>query len=237
MPMSYRRALIVGAGSGLDASLARRLASEGLKVALAARSGEKSAKVAAETGAASFGVDASDAGQVAALFETLDKSFGAPDVVIYNASYRTRGPLVDLDPAEVQKSLAVTVFGGFLVAQQAARRMLASGQGAMFFTGASASVKGYAQSGAVRHGQGGAARARAIDGARTLAARHPCGALRDRRRHRERTPPAIRRQAGRAARSGRDRRDLRQCVEAAAQAPGVLRSKCGRGWRTSSASF
>jgi len=71
---------------------------------------------------------------------------GAPDVVVYNASFRTRGPFVDLDPAAVEKAIAVTAFGGFLVAQQAARRMLPTGQGAILFTGASASVKGYAQS-------------------------------------------------------------------------------------------
>ena len=71
---------------------------------------------------------------------------GAPDVVVYNASFRTRGPLIDLVPADVEKSLAVTAFGGFLVAQQAARRMLGAGKGAILFTGASASVKGYAQS-------------------------------------------------------------------------------------------
>jgi NAD(P)-dependent dehydrogenase (short-subunit alcohol dehydrogenase family) len=67
-------------------------------------------------------------------------------VVVYNASYRTRGPLTGLDPAEVEKSIAVSAFGGFLVAQAAARRMLKDGRGAILFTGASASVKGYAQS-------------------------------------------------------------------------------------------
>ena len=72
--------------------------------------------------------------------------FGAPEIVIYNASYRTRGPLIDLDPAEVEKSIAVSAFGGFLVAQQAVRRMLPKKRGAILFTGASASVKGYAQS-------------------------------------------------------------------------------------------
>jgi NAD(P)-dependent dehydrogenase (short-subunit alcohol dehydrogenase family) len=66
--------------------------------------------------------------------------------VHYNPSYRTQGALVDLDPAEVRQALMVSVFGGFLVAQQAARRMLRQGGGAILFTGASASVKGYARS-------------------------------------------------------------------------------------------
>lgn len=147
--MTYTRfntALIVGAGSGLSASLARVLAKEGIKVALAARgTGDLDALVEA-TGARAFTCDASKPAEVARLFGELDASFGEPEIVIYNASYRTRGPLIELDPAEVEKSLAVSAFGGFLVAQQAARRMLPKKRGAILFTGASASVKGYALS-------------------------------------------------------------------------------------------
>jgi NAD(P)-dependent dehydrogenase (short-subunit alcohol dehydrogenase family) len=139
-------ALIVGAGAGLSASLARALAKDGVKVALAARSTGDLDALAKETGARAFACDASQRGEVDKLFAELDGAFGAPEVVIYNASYRTRGPLVELDPAEVEKSIAVSAYGGFLVAQQAARRMLAKGRGAILFTGASASVKGYAQS-------------------------------------------------------------------------------------------
>jgi len=147
--MTYSRfntALIVGAGSGLSASLARVLAKEGIKVALAARSTGDLDAVVQATGARAFTCDASKPADVARLFGELDASFGEPEIVIYNASYRTRGPLVELDPAEVEKSLAVTAFGGFLVAQQAARRMLPKKRGAILFTGASASVKGYALS-------------------------------------------------------------------------------------------
>jgi len=139
-------ALIVGAGAGLSASLARALAKDGVKVALAARSTGDLDALAKETGARAFACDASQRAQVEKLFTELDSAFGAPEIVIYNASYRTRGPLVELDPPEVEKSIAVSAYGGFLVAQQAARRMLAKGRGAILFTGASASVKGYAQS-------------------------------------------------------------------------------------------
>jgi NAD(P)-dependent dehydrogenase (short-subunit alcohol dehydrogenase family) len=66
--------------------------------------------------------------------------------VVYNPSRRARGPLVDLDPEEVRKDLLVTAYGGFLVAQEAVRRMLPRRQGAVVLTGASASVKGYARS-------------------------------------------------------------------------------------------
>jgi short-subunit dehydrogenase len=143
--VTYTTALIVGAGSGLSASLARAFAKAGMSVALAARSTDKLAKLAQETNAKTYSCDATQRVQVEKLFADLDAS-GAPDVVVYNASYRARGPLIDLDPGEVEKSIAVSAFGGFLVAQAAARRMLPRKAGAILFTGASASVKGYAQS-------------------------------------------------------------------------------------------
>ena len=151
--MSFTSALIVGAGSGLSASLARRFATEGLRVALAARSAQKLAEFASATGARTYNCDAAKPGEVEALFATLDAAGETPDVVVYNPSYRTRGPLIELDPAEVEKTLAITAFGGFLVGQAAAKRMLARGHGAILFTGASASVKGYAQSAAFAMGK------------------------------------------------------------------------------------
>jgi NAD(P)-dependent dehydrogenase (short-subunit alcohol dehydrogenase family) len=99
-----------------------------------------------ETGAIAFGCDAQDEAQVAHMFASLDEQSGSPDVVIYNASARARGPLATLDPDDVRRTLLVSAFGAFLVAQQAATRMLAKGSGAILFTGASASVKGYAES-------------------------------------------------------------------------------------------
>lgn len=141
-----KTALIVGAGSGLSASLARLLAREGFKVGLAAREPQKLAALVAEIGGAAFAADASNPAEVAQLFDRVAERFDAPELVVYNASGRVRGPFVDLDPAAVAKALDISAFGGFLVAQQAARRMLPRGEGAIFFTGASASVKGYPQS-------------------------------------------------------------------------------------------
>src|ERR1700676_5387213 len=144
--MDYRRALIVGVGSGLSASLARLFAKSGMTVTVAARRLENLAALAQEVGGKAFTCDATDRGQVAKLFADVEAAFGAPDVVVYNASYRTRGPFIDLDPTEVQRTLIVTAFGGFLVAREAAKRMLPNHRGAILFTGASASVKGYPQS-------------------------------------------------------------------------------------------
>jgi NAD(P)-dependent dehydrogenase (short-subunit alcohol dehydrogenase family) len=142
----YETALIVGAGSGLSASLARLLAREGMRVALASRNVDKLTELCAQTGAHAFACDAVDPTQVADLFEEVERSIGVPDVVVFNASGRTRGPFIELDPNEVERALIVSAFAGFLVGQQAARRMVPNGHGAILFTGASASVKGYAQS-------------------------------------------------------------------------------------------
>jgi NAD(P)-dependent dehydrogenase (short-subunit alcohol dehydrogenase family) len=144
--LDYNTALIVGAGHGLSASLARLFARNGMRVALAARTTDKLSALCSEVGGHTFACDASNADQVAALFAAVEGRIGAPDVVVYNASGRARGPFGELAAADVERTLAVTAFGGFLVAQQAVRRMLPKGKGAILLTGASASVKGYAQS-------------------------------------------------------------------------------------------
>ena len=140
---TYETALIVGAGRGLSASLARRFAGKGLRVALAARDAEKLAPLCAETGAKAFACDAVEPDQVARLFTAVEAATGAPDVVVYNASARARGPVAELVPAEVERAIMVSAFGGFLVAREAAQRMVPKAHGAILFTGASASVKGY----------------------------------------------------------------------------------------------
>src|SRR5436853_2886070 len=138
-------AVIVGAGSGLSAALARACAKRDMSVVLAARNIDKLAELAAETDARLISCDADDRRQVDALFRVVGE-IAVPALVVYNASGRARGPLIELDPAEVERSLQVTALGGFHVAQAAARQMLPQRRGSIFFTGASASVKGYAQS-------------------------------------------------------------------------------------------
>src|ERR1700752_5526567 len=142
----YNTALIVGAGAGLSASLARLFAREGIKVALAARKIQKLGDLCPSPGAKAFACDATNADEVEPLFGLVERELATPDIVVYNASGRSRGTFVDLVPAEVANAINVSAFGGFLVAQQAAKRMLPNKHGAILFTGASASVKGYAQS-------------------------------------------------------------------------------------------
>jgi len=140
------RALIVGAGSGLSASLARRAAREGMALVLAARDTQKLEALARETGAQAVACDASRPEEVDRLFATLDAGGERLDLVVYNPSARARGPIVELDPEAVRHAITVTAFGGFLVARAAAQRMTKQGHGTILFTGASASVKGYARS-------------------------------------------------------------------------------------------
>jgi NAD(P)-dependent dehydrogenase (short-subunit alcohol dehydrogenase family) len=139
----YRTALIVGAGAGISASAARAFAAAGLKVALAARDIGKLAPLVDELGATAFAADAAEPAAVAQMFDDAEAQLGPLDVVLFNAGARARRPIEDLEPAEVQRALAVSAFGGFLVVQQAARRMVARGSGAILITGATASVKGF----------------------------------------------------------------------------------------------
>jgi len=149
----YSTALIVGAGPGISASVARALAAAGLKVGLAARNVDKLAALAAETGAATFAADAADPAAVARLFDEAEAAIGEPDLVLYNPSARVRGRIAEIDAEQVRRALEISAFGGFLVVQQAARRMTPKGHGAILLTGATASVKGFALSSAFAMGK------------------------------------------------------------------------------------
>jgi NAD(P)-dependent dehydrogenase (short-subunit alcohol dehydrogenase family) len=151
--MDMKTALIVGVGPGLSASLARLFSKHGLQVAMASRDPDKLRKLAEETAGATFACEATEPEEVAALFEVVIATQGVPDIVVYNASARARGPVTDLDPADVARAISVSAYGGFLVAQQAARHMVARGSGAILLTGASASVKGYPNSSAFAMGK------------------------------------------------------------------------------------
>ena len=164
----YKTALIVGAGPGISASLVRQLTQAGLEVAAAARDTTKLQPLAEETGAHLFAVDAADALSVERLFAEVEARIGVPEVVVYNASGRVRGPIAELDPAEVKRAIEVSAYGGFLVVQQAARRLVPRGSGAILLTGASASVKGFPLSSAFAIGKFGL-RGLAQSAARELA--------------------------------------------------------------------
>jgi NAD(P)-dependent dehydrogenase (short-subunit alcohol dehydrogenase family) len=139
-------ALIVGAGPGLSASLGRLFNKEGMKVALAARDIKKLDGLVKEINARAYKCDAIVPKDVENLFTACTKDIGEPNLVVFNASSRVRGPLTELDPEAVHQAILVTCYAGFLVGQAAAKRMIPAGRGTILFTGASASIKGFANS-------------------------------------------------------------------------------------------
>ena len=148
-------ALIVGSGPGLSASLARLFKREEMKVALAARNIKKLDGLVKEIDARAYACDATSPTDVKNLFQSVSQDLGDPNLVVYNASGRVRGPITELDPEDVRQTILITCYGGFLVGQEAAKRMLKAGNGTILFTGASASVKGYANSPAFAMGKMG----------------------------------------------------------------------------------
>ncbi len=151
--VQYKTGLIIGAGVGISASLARLLSHEGVKVGLVARNAGKLVKLASETDALTFSADAADPAAMTTLFEQVDDRLGQPDIVVYNPSARAHGSVADIDPAAVRDALAITAYGGFLAVQQASRRMIPKGYGAILLTGASASIKGFPLSSAFAMGK------------------------------------------------------------------------------------
>jgi NAD(P)-dependent dehydrogenase (short-subunit alcohol dehydrogenase family) len=166
--LPYKSALIVGTGPGISSSLVRQLTGAGLKVAASARDTEKLKGLADETGAELFSADATDPSAVEQLFVEAEKRIGVPEIVVYNASGRVPGAIVDLDPGAVRRAIEVSAFGGFLVVQQAAKRLVPLGSGAILLTGATASVKGFPNSAAFAIGKFGL-RGLAQSAARELA--------------------------------------------------------------------
>jgi NAD(P)-dependent dehydrogenase (short-subunit alcohol dehydrogenase family) len=152
MPQSV---LIVGAGAGLSASVGRRFAREGARVALAARRPDKLKDPAAELDARTYACDVSERASVDAMVSAVTADLGLPDVVLFNPSARVRGPFTELDAEAVKQALLVTCYGGYLVCNAVVPGMVARGSGTILFTGASASVKGYPQSASFAMGKFG----------------------------------------------------------------------------------
>ncbi|MDE2398610.1 MAG: SDR family NAD(P)-dependent oxidoreductase [Burkholderiales bacterium] len=139
-------ALIIGAGPGISGAFAAELARAGYAVALASRDRARTAALAQPLGARAYAADASQPEQIVQLFEAVERDLGAPEVVLYNPSSRVRGELLSLDLGQAQAAIQTTAIGALATAQEAARRMLPKGRGALFFTGATAGVKGFARS-------------------------------------------------------------------------------------------
>ncbi len=148
-------ALIVGSGPGLSASLARLFCNEGMQVALAARNTGKLDCLVKEIKGRAYQCDTIIPEDVIKLFKSVSQDMGEPNLVVYNASLRVRGPITEVDPLEVQKAILTTCYGGFLVGQEAAKQMVPAGRGTILFTGASAGIKGFPNSASFAMGKFG----------------------------------------------------------------------------------
>ena len=147
MSSTQTAALVIGAGPGISGAFAAELARAGYAVALASRDRAKTVALAESLGARAYAVDASQPEQIVQLFEAVEHDLGcAPEVVLYNPSGRVRGDLLSLDIRAAQAAIQLTAIGALATAQEAARRMIPKGRGALFFTGATAGVKGFARS-------------------------------------------------------------------------------------------
>ena len=153
--MTQKAVLIVGAGSGLSASLARAFNSKGMKIVLAARNTDKLDSLKKEIDALVFKCDSTENKSVQNLFLQTDSIIGTPEIVIYNPSLRIVKPFIEYDPVEMLQSIKVNSYGAFLVAHESVKRMLKIGKGNIFFTGSSASVKGFAKSASFAMGKFG----------------------------------------------------------------------------------
>ena len=144
--MSKGVALIVGAGPGISAAFGEALVTDGYQVALASRDMAKLSPLAMKMNAKAFEADASAPASLVRLFGEVDRALGEPEVVLFNPSARIRGDLLTLDIGAASAAIQTTAIGALVTAQEAARRMLQRGRGSIFFTGATAGVKGFARS-------------------------------------------------------------------------------------------
>lgn len=169
---AMKAAVIVGVGPGLGASLARRFAAGGYRTAIVARTRETVEDIAKGIdGAVPFVLDGTDSDAVVDLFDRVESEIAPVEVAVYNASGRVKKSILDIAGKEFELAWRRSCFGGFLMGREAARRMMQRGRGSILFTGATASLKGYAESAAFAAGKFGL-RAVAQSMAREL---HPKG--------------------------------------------------------------
>lgn len=146
--MSEKKAiLVVGAGDATGGAIARRFAREGYIACVTRRQADKLAplvaRIEAEGGKAhAFGSDARKEDEVIALFAKIEKEIAPIEVAVFNIGANVRFPIAETTARVYYKVWEMGCFGGFLVGREAARTMLPRGRGTIFFTGASASLRG-----------------------------------------------------------------------------------------------
>lgn len=141
-------AIIAGFGPGLGHQLASKLADQGLSVGLMARSVDKLESAASTLGSnvVPLPADVTDADSVEAAVDTLEKTVGPIEFAVFNASAFIKGSILDFRPADFEQAWRVSAYGGFVFGQAVAKRMVTREKGTIIFSGATASLRGNAQS-------------------------------------------------------------------------------------------
>lgn len=139
-------AVLIGVGDGLSAELARKCYEKGMSIVLASRNSSNIKKLAEEVSAKIFDCDVSRSSDVLKLFNSIKNDIGTPNLVVFNPSSRVQGDIRTIDPEKALNAVNVSCLGGFYVAREATKIMIPAGRGSIFFTGASASIKGFAHS-------------------------------------------------------------------------------------------
>lgn len=127
-------ALVTGAGSGIGAAIACRLAADGHRVAvndltIAAAEATVARSTAAGGQARAYAADVSDEGQVEAMIAAITRDMGAPEVLVNNAGFGHQAPFQQIEPAMFDKIFAVHVRGNYLCTRACLPAMLARGRG------------------------------------------------------------------------------------------------------------
>jgi len=153
-------AIIVGAGTGTGAEVAKLFAKVGYGVAVARRNADALTSLVAEieqsgAHAKAVGADASDESAVANLFDTAERALGPVEVAVFNAAGIMRGSILETTKNDFELMWRASALGGFLVGREAARRMTTRGRGTIIFTGATASTKASANFAAFAAGKHG----------------------------------------------------------------------------------
>lgn len=140
-------AILVGAGDAIGAAVTRRFAEGGYAVCICRRDAEKSKGLVDELTAAghkihAFSVDARQEAEVQGLFAKVEKEIGPIEVCLFNAGSNVNKPLIETTEKLFFKAWELACYAGFLVGREAASVMVPRGRGTIFFTGATASVRG-----------------------------------------------------------------------------------------------
>ena len=145
--MSKRVVLVVGAGDYIGSAICRRFAKEGFAVCMGRRNRDKLSPLEEElrtTGGEvhAYKLDARSEEDIETVFAAIESNVGPLEIVIFNVGGNVFFPILEMTSRVFRKVWEMACFAGFLTGREAAKYMLPRGGGSIFFTGATASMRG-----------------------------------------------------------------------------------------------